>query len=374
MMPEYGGLSRVDRESKRLVPLREADFSQEGFQEVTDLQTWLFEKPEVLGEDLLMLAKGYSGFHGTREEIDLLALDKEGNVVVIEVKRDDSGSEVHWQAIKYASYMAGFSKEDLAKIYADTYSKSGEEAFRDVYNFVASSPEEESPVLNERQRILLVAHRFRPEVLSAVAWLLKSSRSAEEAGVDIKCICLIPFKDQDDRLFVTNRAILPVYGEEQFLIGPPRTGKPAERGPTERTEIDSFKRLLMEKLPEFDWRPYWTKPYSNVVLQPAVWIDIYVRRRGGVVAVGITTNKADVASTMDTVYEHSGLASKRLAGKWNIECTVKRRDHWRRYESELPFEVLTDITNPVFIADVARLIEEYEKIYEEYLAAEIKKA
>ena len=44
------------------------------------------------------------------ERLDLLALDRDGNVVVIEVKRDTSGS-------KYASYCARLSQQDLLDIY-----------------------------------------------------------------------------------------------------------------------------------------------------------------------------------------------------------------------------------------------------------------
>ena len=35
----------------------------------------------------------------------LLAVDLTGALVIIELKRDDSGADVHWQAIKYASYL-----------------------------------------------------------------------------------------------------------------------------------------------------------------------------------------------------------------------------------------------------------------------------
>ncbi len=60
--------------------------------------------PESLGEELLIIQKEFDGFDETRERLDLLALDKQGSLVVIENKLDDSGRDVVWQALKYASY------------------------------------------------------------------------------------------------------------------------------------------------------------------------------------------------------------------------------------------------------------------------------
>jgi RecB family endonuclease NucS len=51
----------------------------------------------------LIIQKEFDGFNDTKERLDLLALDKQGNLVIIENKLDDSGKDVTWQVIKYAS-------------------------------------------------------------------------------------------------------------------------------------------------------------------------------------------------------------------------------------------------------------------------------
>ena len=53
----------------------------------------------------------------TRERLDLLALDKDGKLVIIENKRDDTGREVVWQAIKYAAYCSSLNKAEIVEIY-----------------------------------------------------------------------------------------------------------------------------------------------------------------------------------------------------------------------------------------------------------------
>ena len=49
--------------------------------------------PGCLGEELLIIQKEFSGFDDTQERLDLLALDKDGRLVVIENKLDDSGRD-----------------------------------------------------------------------------------------------------------------------------------------------------------------------------------------------------------------------------------------------------------------------------------------
>jgi hypothetical protein len=49
----------------------------------------------------------------------LLALDKQGNLVVIENKLDDAGKDVTWQVLKYASYCSTLSKKNIKEIYQE---------------------------------------------------------------------------------------------------------------------------------------------------------------------------------------------------------------------------------------------------------------
>src|SRR4029077_3093767 len=46
----------------------------------------------------------FGGFSDTHEPLDLLALDKQGSLVLIENKLDDTGRDLTWQVLKCASY------------------------------------------------------------------------------------------------------------------------------------------------------------------------------------------------------------------------------------------------------------------------------
>src|SRR5690606_7082582 len=82
-----------------------------------DLQEWIANFPTALGEDLLIIQKEFDGFTDTYERLDLLALDKNGQLVIIENKLDDSGRNVTWQAIKYAAYCSTLTTTEIVEIY-----------------------------------------------------------------------------------------------------------------------------------------------------------------------------------------------------------------------------------------------------------------
>ena len=100
----------VNHQTNRISPVKVKSFSELGVTERNHLQEWLAHQPDCLGEELLIIQKEFDGFDDTRERLDLLALDKDGNLVIIENKLDDRGRDVVWQALKHASYSASLTK------------------------------------------------------------------------------------------------------------------------------------------------------------------------------------------------------------------------------------------------------------------------
>ncbi len=109
-------------------------FSDLKLTERKHLQEWIAAEPSALGEDLLIIQKEFDGFSETKERLDLLALDKQGRLVVIENKLDDSGKDVTWQAIKYASYCSSLSKQEILDIYSK-YIADREKAIANILDF-----------------------------------------------------------------------------------------------------------------------------------------------------------------------------------------------------------------------------------------------
>jgi hypothetical protein len=99
--------------------------------------------------------------------LDLLAVDRRANLVVIELKRDESGPSVEWQAIKYASYCSNFTPDDIFRLFAQFLHTDADDAQLRIEEFI----DEELENLIQGQRIILVAREFHSDVASAVLWL-----------------------------------------------------------------------------------------------------------------------------------------------------------------------------------------------------------
>lgn len=205
---------RIDRTRNAIEPLRLCSFSELGFRERTNLQEWIAKEPGILGEDLLIIQKEFAGFSDTNERLDLLALDKEGSLVVIENKLDDAGRDVTWQALKYASYCAGLTRDNIRAIYQDYLSRSGsdQDAVENLCDFF-DVDELDELALNKgvTQRIILVAGRFRKEVTSTVVWLLNFK-------IRLQCFRATPYASGDE-LFLNVAQIIPTQEAEDFMIG-----------------------------------------------------------------------------------------------------------------------------------------------------------
>lgn len=205
---------RINHQTNRITKLKAMSFSELGFSERNHLQEWLANQPDALGEELLIIQKEFDGFDDTKERLDLLAIDKQGALVIIENKLDNSGRNVVWQSLKYASYCSTLSKTQIGEIYQKYLDKTepGKDAKSLICEFLGKE-EFAEVVLNpgNDQRLIMVAAEFRKEVTSTVLWLLKHR-------VFVKCFKATPFQDGPD-LFLTVEQLIPLPEAEELMIG-----------------------------------------------------------------------------------------------------------------------------------------------------------
>lgn len=218
----------INNEKNNIEKLEEITFKSAGFKERQHLQEWIAKNPESLGESLIIIQKEFSGFDDTNERLDLLALDKKGNLVVIENKLDDTGRDVVWQSLKYASYCSSLTSQDIENIFNDYLKKQGNKDHASVLleSFFDNEDYREKLNAGNSQRIIMVAAEFRKEVTSTAIWLLNY-------GLNIQCFKTTPYK-LGEKFLLDFAQIIPIKEAEDYII------KVASKN---REEIDNRQEL-----------------------------------------------------------------------------------------------------------------------------------
>lgn len=202
----------INKTENKIEKVAEKSFLELGFKERENLQEWIANNPECLGEDLLIIQKEFDGFNDTNERLDLLALDKQRNVLVIENKLDDSGRDVTWQVLKYASYCSSLTKNQLKDIYQQYLDKSGksESAVENLSEFFNTEFNELQLNQGTTQRIIMIAGNFRKEVTSTVLWLINYK-------LRIQCFKVTPYT-HGDNMYLDIEQIIPMQDVEDYVI------------------------------------------------------------------------------------------------------------------------------------------------------------
>jgi hypothetical protein len=220
---------KIDQSSNRISRLQSKSFSELGFSERNHLQEWLAYQPDAFGEELLIIQKEFDGFDDTRERLDLLALDKDGNLVVIENKLDDTGRDVIWQALKYASYCSSLNKKQIVEIFQSYLNRfcdlniknsHSDEAKQDANALICEFldvPDLGEVVLNSgnNQRLIFVAANYRKEVTSTALWLLSHN-------IQLQCFKVTPYSMgglEEQQLFLNVEQIIPTPEVKELMIG-----------------------------------------------------------------------------------------------------------------------------------------------------------
>ena len=210
---------RLNKAQNSIHPVKQVLFSDLKIRERSHLQEWIAKHPQALARDgddeILIIQKEFAGFDDTNERLDLLGIDKKGNLVIIENKLDDSGRDVVWQALKYAGYCASLNKEQILDIFQDYLNTSpakrqgnASEILADFFGYDTL----DEAVLNQSQtqRVILVAANFRKEVTNTALWLI-------EFGLRVQCIRVTPYQ-LDNEVLLDIRQVIPPPEAEDYMI------------------------------------------------------------------------------------------------------------------------------------------------------------
>jgi len=212
----------------------ETNMAQEGRTESYDLEKWITSNPSIVGSDLVIIGKQVATKSGP---LDLLAIDKSGNTVIIELKRDRLPREALAQAIDYASDVAYWSIDKLSEVCIKFHNKSLEEvlgaSFQDI--------DLESINVNENQRIILVGFSIESSLERMIEWL------SDKYDVNVNAVVLNYVKTKSGDELITRTSIISEEVEQQRIKKKKRFEIPMSDEPGNYDE-NELKKLLTNYL------------------------------------------------------------------------------------------------------------------------------
>ncbi len=140
------------------------DLQAQGRTEPYDLEPWIESNPFILGPDIAVIGRQVRTKSGP---MDLLGIDKTGNLVIIEIKRDKLPREALAQAIDYASDIAELSIDELEEICFGHSGKNLDELISESFPDV----DIENLNINSTQRIVLVGFSIESALERMIEWL-----------------------------------------------------------------------------------------------------------------------------------------------------------------------------------------------------------
>lgn len=186
-------------------------FNSEKILERKNLQTALKKNIDIIAPNCLIISEEFSEWTDSLRRIDLLAIDKEANIVVIELKRNETGKHIELQAIRYAAMVSTLTYSRAISIY-QSYLKANqinEDAEEKMLGFLQwDEPQEDDFALDVR--IILVSADFSKELTTSVMWL-------NERNLDIRCVRLIPYK-YESKLLIDVQQIIPLPEAEKYQV------------------------------------------------------------------------------------------------------------------------------------------------------------
>lgn len=225
--------------AENLTRIEQTSFDRVGVKERTDLQRLLKKQIDVILPNTLVIAEEFGEWEESKRRIDLLGLDKDANLIVIELKRTEEGGHMELQAIRYAAMVSTMTFEKVVDIFSRYIAQNNlEKDARDtILNFLGwEEPDEDS--FAQDVKIALVSSNFSKELTTAVMWL-------NRRDLDIRCIRVIPYQD-NGRILVDVQQVIPLPEAADYQIKIREKEQRERREKAERLPIPRFWQGLLK--------------------------------------------------------------------------------------------------------------------------------
>jgi Predicted nuclease of the RecB family len=194
-----------------ITALAQTTFATQNIDERVDLQRLLQLHIGVIAPDTLLIAEEFSEWDESKRRIDLLGIDRDANLVVIELKRTEDGGHMELQAIRYAAMISAMTFSEAVEIYGSYLerNKVAKDAKADLLAFLKWEVATDD-IFGKAVRVILVSAEFSKEITTSVLWL-------NEQGLDIRCVRLRPYA-LEDRVILDVQQVIPLPEAEFYTV------------------------------------------------------------------------------------------------------------------------------------------------------------
>lgn len=190
-------------EKGKMVPYKEIRFKDENRE--SDLESLLEKNPEYFFENSKILVIGRQITTNLNSYIDLLGIDKFGNAIVVELKRNKTPRETIAQLLEYASFVENLDYSQLNDIY---HNYSGEDVhLEDYHQQYFQNEANEKVSFNKFSKLVIVAQEISKEVKQTAQYL-------RIKGLDLYCLEFKYFTTKSGEKIISSDVVV---GEEEFL-------------------------------------------------------------------------------------------------------------------------------------------------------------
>jgi hypothetical protein len=237
-------------------------FTKAKLKERSDLQGMLRDNIDAVCADVLVIAESFRDWEGSNREVDLLGIDKQANLVVIELKRDDAG-HAELQAIRYAAMVSTMTYQKAIAVYsAHLKQENKSDAEGKLLEFLEwDEPQEDDFAQNVR--IVLVSSAFSKEITTSVMWL-------NERNMDIRCVRMNPYQD-GHRVLVDVQQLIPLPEAADYIIRVREKEMKTQEGRRQEGERQELRRAFWESL--FERAAGKTPLFENISPSPNAWVS-----------------------------------------------------------------------------------------------------
>jgi hypothetical protein len=350
--------------TNELVEVEMTTFASNKLKEREHIEEWIRKNPSIIDENLLIIAHEYDKF-STDERLDLLAIDSDGSLVVIELKRDNTGSSVDFQSLKYCSYCSQLSPQEIVDIFDEYLHKNNIQGnaidlIADHLGLNSENEDQINELINNTQKFIIIGKEIDKRILSVCAWLTDN-------GIDCRCLTIKPYK-KDNTILIDVDQIIPPFKIGDYYLGSKEI-KYDKNKVYQSSEVIEFFDFIGEQfarrnIKKISYNP--RKPYCSVKIGKRIQCGLVFQKRSQIIVFEVLATDPKMKNEMEKFYNEN---KTNLSDIFDIEVDFKpegdRNPDWCRIvankekDKNKPLKEYAEDVSERFIKFVEYLVEKW---------------